>query len=98
MIDQAPATLETVEARAFLQHLTALANVSPDDPLVAEAVAACKLSDKTEFTGTEMQAIETAIAQKVQLKLACSNDPDVGGLKTLMSNVNRIVAARREKY
>jgi hypothetical protein len=98
MIDQAPNAPETVEARAFLQHLTALANVSPDDPLVAEAVAACKLTDKAEFTGPEMQAVEAAIAQKVQLKLACSNDPDVGGLKALMSSVNRIVTARRESY
>jgi hypothetical protein len=95
MIDAAK--IETVEARAFLAHLTALANVSPDDPLVAEAVAGLGYQDKTAFTGAEMQAIETLIAQKVQLKLACSNDPDVGGLKSLMANVNRIVAARREK-
>jgi hypothetical protein len=89
---------ETVEAQAFLNHLQAIAGVAPDDPMVAEAVAASGLAERTEFTGPEMQAIESAIAQKVQLKLAVSNDPDVRGLRALMSNVNRMVASRQEKH
>lgn len=87
---------ETVEAAAFLSHLNAIAGLGPDHPLAREAVAACGLSDRTAYTGPEMQAIEAAIAQKVQLKLAISDHPDVGGLKALISSVNRLVAARRE--
>ena len=67
---------ETVEAAAFLSHLNAIAGLGPDHPLAREAVAACGLSDRTAYTGPEMQAIEAAIAQKVQLKLAISDHPD----------------------
>lgn len=89
---------ETVNARDFQAHLAAIAGMGADDPLLAEAIAVCGLTEKTEYTGAEMQAVENAIAQKVQLKLAVSNDPDVNGLKALISSVNRMVASRREKY
>jgi hypothetical protein len=98
MIEQQASIPETVEATAFLNHLLGLAGLSADHPLAAEAVAACGLADRTAFTGAEMQAIETAIAQKVQLKLAVSNNPDVDGLRSLILSVNRIAMARRESY
>lgn len=96
MIEQQGSIPETVEATAFLNHLLGLAGLSEGHPLAAEAVAACGLADRTAYTGAEMQAIELAIAQKVQLKLAVSNDPDVDGLRSLILSVNRIVTARRE--
>lgn len=89
---------ETVNARDFQSHLAALAGVGPDDALLAEAIAVCGLTEATEYTGVEMQAIENAIAQKIQLKLAVSNDVDFKGLKNLISSVNRMVASRQEKY
>jgi hypothetical protein len=98
MIEQQGSIPETVEATAFLNHLLGLAGLPAGHPLAAEAVAACGLADRTAYTGPEMQAIELAIAQKVQLKLAVSNDPDVDGLRSLILSVNRVVTARRESY
>ena len=85
---------ETVEAAAFLSHLNAIAGLSADHALAREAVAACKLGDREAFTGPEMAAIERALFQKVQLKLAISNDPDVDGLKALVSAANRLASGR----
>lgn len=87
---------ETVEAQAFLNHLLGLAGRPPGDPLLAEVVAERGLADRQAYTAAEMTAIETALAQKIQFKLAVSNNPDVAGLQALILNVNRLVGTRRD--
>ena len=87
---------ELVSWDMFLVYLTAFGGQGADHAMVWEVLEELGLAERHAFSGEEMLAIEKAIAARIQLKLACSNDARAPGLLKLLTAANRMVTNHAE--
>lgn len=92
-VPQAGADEPMVSWDMFLVYLTAFGGQGANHPLVWQVLDELGLAERNAFTRAEMQAIEKALAAKIQLKLACSNDPRAHRMLKLLSHANKMVEA-----